>query len=232
MRITTRYDQHDFAGALFGCLHEFGHGLYEAGIPDRLGARRSASRSRSACTSRRAGCGRTSSAAAARSAPGCSRGCAEHLPGALAARRRTTLYRAINRVQRSLIRVEADETTYNLHIVLRFELELGLIEGTLRGRRPAARLERGRPATARPRRARRREGVLQDVHWGGGLIGYFPTYTLGNLIAAQLWEAVREELPDIDGQLERGEFAPLRGWLRENIHVHGRKFPPPELLRG
>jgi carboxypeptidase Taq len=75
------------------------------------------------------------------------------------------------------------------------------------------------------------QGVLQDVHWGAGLIGYFPTYTLGNLMAAQLWESVRAELPEIDAELERGEFAPLRTWLRERIHVHGRKLPPPELLR-
>jgi carboxypeptidase Taq len=72
--------------------------------------------------------------------------------------------------------------------------------------------------------------VLQDVHWGAGLIGYFPTYTLGNLIAAQLWQAICAELPDLDDQIERGDFAPLRAWLRERIHVHGRKLPPPELL--
>ena len=75
------------------------------------------------------------------------------------------------------------------------------------------------------------DGVLQDVHWSTGLFGYFPTYTLGNLIAAQLWERISEDLPDLDEQLERGEFAPLREWLREHVHRHGRKFPPRELLR-
>ena len=75
------------------------------------------------------------------------------------------------------------------------------------------------------------QGVLQDVHWGAGLIGYFPTYTLGNLMAAQLWETICAELPELDGQIERGDFAPLRDWLRERIHVHGRKLPPPELLQ-
>jgi len=74
------------------------------------------------------------------------------------------------------------------------------------------------------------EGVLQDVHWSGGLLGYFPTYTIGNLVAAQLWDRMREDLTDIDGQIERGDFAPLRGWLADNVHVHGRKFPPRELL--
>ena len=73
--------------------------------------------------------------------------------------------------------------------------------------------------------------MLQDVHWGAGLIGYFPTYTLGNLMAAQLWETIRADLPDLDAQLEQGDFAPLRAWLAENIHRHGRKFPPGELLR-
>jgi carboxypeptidase Taq len=74
------------------------------------------------------------------------------------------------------------------------------------------------------------QGVLQDVHWGAGLIGYFPTYSIGNLMAAQLWEALRADVPDIDEQLERGEFGPLHAWLRERIHAHGRKLPPPELL--
>ena len=73
--------------------------------------------------------------------------------------------------------------------------------------------------------------MLQDVHWGAGLIGYFPTYTLGNLMAAQLWDGLRDELPDVGEQIERGDFAPLREWLHDRVHVHGRKLPPPELLR-
>jgi carboxypeptidase Taq len=75
------------------------------------------------------------------------------------------------------------------------------------------------------------QGVLQDVHWGAGLLGYFPTYTLGNLIASQLWEVLQADLPDVDDAIERGDFAPLRDWLRSRIHEHGRKLPPPELLR-
>jgi carboxypeptidase Taq len=140
------------------------------------------------------------------------------------------VYRGVNSVHRSLIRVESDETTYNLHIVLRFELELALVEGTLAvGDLPHAwndgidrLLGLDVPDDA--------QGVLQDVHWGAGLIGYFPTYTLGNLMAAQLWETLRSDLPEIDAQIERGDFAPLRDWLLEHIHVHGRKLPPPELL--
>ena len=129
------------------------------------------------------------------------------------------------------IRIEADETTYNLHIALRFELELALVEGRLAvGDLPDAWNE----ATHRLlglETPSLKEGVLQDIHWGAGMIGYFPTYTIGNLMAAQLWRALSAEEPDIDGQLAAGDFAPLREWLRVNIHRHGRKFESRELLR-
>ena len=230
VRITTRYDLHDFTGALYGCLHEFGHGLYEAGIPDRLARSPLGSpvslgvhESQSRLWENLVGRGR----------PFCAwllPRLREHLP---ALPRETTvedLYRGLNSVHPSLIRVEADETTYNLHIVLRFELELALIEGTLAvddlprawndGMRRLLGVEVPDDAN----------GVLQDVHWGAGLLGYFPTYTLGNLVAAQLWQTICAELPQLDAQIERGEFAPLRSWLHERIHVHGRKLPPPELL--
>jgi carboxypeptidase Taq len=114
--------------------------------------------------------------------------------------------------------------------VLRFELELALMEGTMPvDGLPHAWNERMRRLLGLdvPDDA---QGVLQDVHWGAGLFGYFPTYALGNLMAAQLWDTVRAELPEIDAQLERGEFGPLQEWLRERVHAHGRKFPSPELL--
>ena len=197
VRITTRYDLHDFSGAYFGSLHEFGHGLYEAGIPDAARPQPARlARSRSACTSRRAGCGRTSSAAAARSAPGRCRGSPRTCPAASTARPWTTLYRGVNAVHRSLIRVEADETTYNLHIVLRFELELALIEGTLAVDDLPHAWNEGMHRMLGLDVPDDAQGVLQDVHWGAGLIGYFPTYTLGNLMAAQLWETLRAELPE------------------------------------
>ena len=158
VRITTRYDLHDFTGAYFGALHEFGHGLYEAGIPEALARSPLGSpvslgvhESQSRLWENLVG----------RCRPFCAWALprlAEHLPGRLDGTTVDELYRGVNTVHRSLIRVEADETTYNLHIVLRFELELALIEGTLRGRRPPARLERGHPPPARPRRARRRPG--------------------------------------------------------------------------
>jgi carboxypeptidase Taq len=230
VRITTRYDLDDFTGAYFGSLHEFGHGLYEAGIPDRLSRSPLGSpvslgvhESQSRLWENLVG----------RSRPFCAWALprlAAQLPGGLDGTSVDDLYRGVNAVHRSLIRVEADETTYNLHIVLRFELELALMEGTL----PVDELPHAWTEGMHrllgldvPDDAR---GVLQDVHWGAGLIGYFPTYALGNLTAAQLWESLRADLPEIDTELERGEFGPLQAWLREHVHAHGRKLPPPELL--
>ena len=129
-----------------------------------------------------------------------------------------------------VIRVEADETTYNLHVVLRFELELALMEGTLAVDDLPHAWNEGMHRLLGLDVPDDAQGVLQDVHWGAGLIGYFPTYTLGNLIAAQLWETLRAELPGVDAQIERGEFGPLQAWLRERVHAHGRKLPATELL--
>jgi carboxypeptidase Taq len=231
VRLTTKYDEQDFAVALYSALHEFGHGLYEASVdrhlfrttlddPVSLGVHESQSRmweniigrSRSFCAWLRPRLART-------------------LPGALDGLDVDALYRAVNTVQPSLIRTEADETTYNLHIVLRFELELGLTEGTLSVDELPEAWDEGMQrllGIAVPGPA---DGVLQDVHWSAGLLGYFPTYTLGNLIGAQVWERLEDDLPDVDDLLERGDFAPVREWLREHIHRHGRKFPPRELVQ-
>jgi carboxypeptidase Taq len=155
---------------------------------------------------------------------------AAHLPGRLDGMSVDELYRGVNAVHRSLVRVEADETTYNLHVVLRFELELALLEGELPVDDLPHAWNDGMHRMLGLDVPDDAQGVLQDVHWGAGLIGYFPTYTLGNLMAAQLWETLRGDLPELDGQLERGDFAPLRGWLHDNVHAHGRKLPPRELL--
>jgi carboxypeptidase Taq len=141
------------------------------------------------------------------------------------------LYRAVNRVQPSLIRVEADEATYSLHVVLRFELEQQLIDGRLSiselpeawNARVKAYLGLDVPDDAR--------GVLQDVHWAIGAIGYFPTYALGNLIAGQLWERVYADIPDLDDRLASGELGTLREWLGEHVHRHGAKYSMPQLLQ-
>jgi carboxypeptidase Taq len=151
-------------------------------------------------------------------------------PDALAGYDVERWYREVNTVEPTLIRVEADETTYNLHIILRFELEQAMLADEF-------------PLEQLPEEWNRRiwdylgievpndtEGVLQDVHWSGGSIGYFPTYALGNLISAQIWEKITAEVPGLEEGFEQGEFGPLRDWLRENLHRHGRKFSPRETL--
>ena len=139
-------------------------------------------------------------------------------------------YFAINDVKTSLIRVEADEATYNLHILLRFELEQALISGDL----PAKDLPDVWNETFKrffglvpPDNA---QGCLQDVHWSAGLIGYFPTYSLGNLYAAQFFEQAREDLGDLDTQFGQGEFGSLKDWLVDKIHLQGMRYPAPVLV--
>jgi carboxypeptidase Taq len=230
VRLTTKYDESDYAVALYSVLHEFGHGLYEASVdpalarttlaePVSLGVHESQSRMWENIVGR-------SRPFAAFLLPQLRR----QFPGAFDDIDADGLYRAVNTVQPSLIRIEADETTYNLHIILRFELELALMEGTLAvDDVPAAWNEAVEhlfglevPTDA--------EGVLQDTHWGAGLIGYFPTYSIGNLMAAQLWERIEGEVPEVWERIEAGDFAPLREWLRVNVHHHGRKLYPRELL--
>ena len=142
-----------------------------------------------------------------------------------------TFYKGINKVKRSLIRVEADEATYNLHIMLRLELEMALMEGTLEVEDlPSAwngRMEDYLGVVP----SNDADGVLQDIHWSGGMIGYFSTYALGNLISCQLWERINEDIPDLSDQIRNGEFSELLDWLRENIHRHGAKFEPQELVK-
>ena len=231
VRITTRYDLHDFGVAHYSALHEFGHGLYEAGIPPALARTPLGSpvslgvhESQSRLWENLVG----------RSRPFCAwvlPRLREHLGDALGAIDAEGLYRAVNSVGPSLIRVDADETTYNLHIVLRFELELALIEGSLAVDDVPAAWYEGMARLLDVEVPDDAQGVLQDVHWGAGLFGYFPTYTLGNLMAAQLWTRMLDDLPDVDERIAAGDFAPLREWLREHIHRHGRKFPPRELLQ-
>jgi carboxypeptidase Taq len=231
-RLTTRYDEQDLAMALYSGLHEFGHGLYEASVDPRL-ARTTLEEPVSLGVHESQS--RLWENSIGRSAPFCAwllSRLRRTLPGTpVATLEPAALYRAVNAVRPSLVRIEADETTYNLHIVLRFELEVALVEGSLavddvpdawNGKaHDLLGLEVTRPV----------EGVLQDVHWSAGSMGYFPTYTLGNLMAAQLWEKLRHDLEDVDGLVARGDFAPIREWLRDRVHRHGRKYPPRELLR-
>jgi carboxypeptidase Taq len=230
VRITTRWEEPYFASSLFGAMHECGHGLYEAGVDDRLrrsplghGESLGLHESQSRLWENMVGRGRPfAEALAPRIAQ------AFGAPGA--ALDPETLFRAVNKVRPSLIRVEADEATYGLHVVLRFELEQELIEGRLSvSELPSAWNERMESylGIAVPDDA---HGVLQDVHWSAGLIGYFPTYALGNLIAGQLWARLGEDIPDLDDRIASGELAPLRDWLREHVHRHGAKFRTGELL--
>lgn len=231
IRITTRYYDDFLNPALFGTMHEFGHGLYEHGVSEALertplqrGASMAFHESQSRMWENLIGRGR----------PFWTYGLPElsdAFPNQFAGVTEDGMYRAVNKLGPSLIRVEADELTYNLHIILRFELERDIFAGRVAlADLPAAwnakmteYLGLHVPDDAR--------GVLQDVHWGSGLMGYFPTYALGNVVSLQLWERITQEIPDLDALVAAGEFSPLREWLAENIHQHGRKFTPGELLQ-
>jgi carboxypeptidase Taq len=230
VRITTRWDERYFPMGLYGAMHECGHGLYEAGLPDSLrrspiGATESLGmhESQSRLWENMVGRGRPFCGVLA---PLVSELGGEPLHGLDADR----LYRAVNRVKPSYIRVEADEATYALHIIVRFELEKALIDGTLAVRDlPEAWNSRFEEYFG-IKVDNDADGVLQDVHWSAGLIGYFPTYALGNLIAGQLWERAHIEIPDLDEQIAAAQLSPLREWLRERVHRHGAKFTTVELL--
>jgi carboxypeptidase Taq len=143
----------------------------------------------------------------------------------------STFYKGINKVAPSLIRVEADEATYNLHIMLRFEIEIALMDKTLAVKDlPEAWNARMKEylGVVPPNDAL---GVLQDIHWAGGMIGYFATYALGNLISVQLWEKINKEIPDLADQFRQGKFDELLNWLVTNIHRHGKKYKPQELVQ-
>ena len=231
IRITTRYYDDFLNPALFGTMHEFGHGLYEHGVSEGLertplqrGASMAFHESQSRMWENLIGRGRpfwTYGLPVLR----------EAFPEQFSDVTEDGIYRAVNMLGPSLIRVEADELTYNLHIILRFELERDIIAGNVEltdlphawNAKMAEYLGIEVPDDA--------HGVLQDVHWGSGLLGYFPTYALGNVVSLQLWERIRREIPDLDAQVSAGEFAKLREWLAENIHQHGRKFTPGELLQ-
>ncbi len=231
VRLTTRYREHDLGYSFYSGLHEFGHGLYDAGYGASLRrtplhecASLGVHESQSRLWENVIGRGRPFSAWLLPRLQ-------EHLPGRFADMDHATLYRGLNRVRRTLIRTESDETTYNLHVALRLELELALLDGTLEADELPAAWNEGIHRLLGLDVPDDRSGVLQDVHWAEGMFGYFPTYTLGNLMAAQLWEQMQADIDGLDDCLERGEFAPVRDWLREHIHRHGRKYTQRELLR-
>jgi carboxypeptidase Taq len=141
-----------------------------------------------------------------------------------------SFYKAINKVEPSLIRVNADEATYNLHIMLRLELEIGMVEGTIPVKDLPELWNTKMEDYLGVRPPDDATGVLQDIHWSGGLVGYFSTYALGNLISAQLWEKINKDIRDLDDQIRKGDFSQLLAWLRKNIHQHGQKYEPQQLV--
>jgi carboxypeptidase Taq len=229
-RITTRYSEKRFEVSLYGVMHETGHALYEQGLlPDRaglpsgdsvsLGIHESQSRLWENHVGRTAQFWHRWHAKACKFLPDLAR----YSPADLA--------KGVQRVAPSFIRVEADEITYDLHILLRFELELALIEQRLMVKDlPAAWNARFKELFGLTV-GEDRLGVLQDIHWSLGSIGYFPTYTLGNLNAAQLMDSAEKQVPDLGGQLADGNYVPLLRWLRESVHQHGRTYLPQELMR-
>lgn len=230
VRITTRYDEHWFPGSFFGTMHEAGHGIYEQGLrADQFGLP----------------LGKYSSLGVHESqsrlwenSVGRSRAFWHHLlpkakaafPTALADVSDDDFFWAINNVCPSLIRVEADEATYNLHIIIRFELERELVSERLAVKDlPAAWNEKYEHylGITPPSNA---DGVLQDIHWSSAAIGYFSTYSLGNLYAAQLYDKADQDLGGLAAQFERGEFAPLRDWLLTNVHQQGQRYTASDLI--
>ena len=229
-RITTRYNVRRFEVSLYGVMHETGHALYEQGLPpDRVGLPSGDAVSLGIHESQSRlwenHVGRTPQFWHLWHATAC-----KYLPD-LARYSPASLADCVQRVAPSFIRVEADEVTYDLHILLRFEMELALVEGRLKVKDlPEAWNTRFHELFGLivPDDAR---GVLQDIHWSLGSLGYFPTYTLGNLNAAQLMFAAEQIIPGLPDQLAQGNYAPLLRWLRENIHQHGRRYLPAELMR-
>lgn len=230
VRITNRYDEGRLASSIFGALHEAGHALYELGSPpafdhtplrgsNSMGFHESQSRFWENMVGRSRAFWRHFYPRLV-----------SHFPEQLGGYDVEQFYRAVNKVQPHFIRVESDELTYNLHILLRFEIELDLLEGKLD---PAQVPEAWNAAMQRylgitpPDDA---AGCLQDIHWSDGLFGYFPTYTLGNLIAAALWERMSQDLGDLEPLIAGGQFSSILGWLRQNLHRHASKYLPEELL--
>jgi carboxypeptidase Taq len=230
-RLTTRYAEDQFPSALAATMHETGHALYEQNLPKA--AHFGEPLAEAASTGIHESQSRTWENLVGRSRPFWEWALPEiqrafDVPE-LSRLSVETAYRGMNVIRPSLVRIESDEATYNLHIMLRFDLERALLSGDLKvADLPAAWNERMRAdlGVEVPDDAR---GCLQDIHWSMGAFGYFPTYTLGNLYAAQFWAALREALPGIDDDLRRGEFGSLLGWLKENVHAHGRRYTAPEL---
>ena len=230
VRITTRFDEHYFPMAFYGVLHETGHGMYEQNTADELrrtplarGAWSTAHESQSRLwenlVGRSDGFWQHWFTIAQR-----------HFPEALHDLDAAMMYKLVNRVQPSLIRVEADELTYNLHIMLRFELELAVFEEKIK----VAELPEAWNAKMQQYLgvvpSDYSSGIMQDIHWSNGLFAYFPTYSLGNILSVQLFEKAASQMGDLNAMFARGEYQPLLHWLRHAVLRHGKTYLPPELI--
>ena len=229
-RLTTRYDEQHFPGAFFGVLHEAGHGIYEQGLDPKafgtpigeaasLGIHESQSRMWENFVGR-------SQAFWKHFYPQAQTRFSE----ALGSVPRERFTRPSTTCTRSFIRVEADEVTYNLHIMIRFELEQQLIGGQLKPADVPAAWNEQYTQSLGITPSKDAEGCLQDIHWSGGMLGYFPTYALGNMYAAQLFQAGARHSAISTVQFAKGDFVPLRSWLKDNVHRLGRQFPPGKLV--
>ncbi|MCC6676778.1 MAG: carboxypeptidase M32 [Phycisphaerales bacterium] len=231
-RLTTRYRDEKFTDALYGTMHEMGHGLYEQGLPkDRhygeplgdaisLGIHESQSRMWENFVGRSKPFWKWALPRARKA-----------LGGSLMKATVDQLHAAVNTATPSFIRVEADEATYNLHVMLRFEIERGLISGSLKVKDLPGEWNHRFHDYLGIKVPDDRRGCLQDVHWSFGLFGYFPTYTLGNLYAAQFWEKINSDIKDLPKQIGKGEFGTLKSWLNKNIHAHGRQYRAGDLCQ-
>lgn len=230
-RLTTRYSEDNFADALSSTMHECGHGLYEQGLPKSgphagtpladsvsLGIHESQSRMWENFVGRSGPFWKWALPIAKK-----------HFGSTLEDVDLETMIKAVNTCTPSLIRVESDEPTYNLHVMIRFGLERAMVRGDLSIQDlPGAWNDQYKELLG-VTVPDNKHGCLQDVHWSFGLIGYFPTYSLGNLYAAQFWETINEQIPDLDSQMARGEFETLLAWLRDHIHQHGRRYTAQQL---
>ena len=230
IRLTTKHHE-DNMHSIFSSMHEFGHGIYEYG-GDRAFARTTLARGASLGF-------HESQSRMWENLVGRSRPFWQHyfplvqeaFPAQMNGLDAEGFYRGVNRVKPSLIRIDADEATYNLHIILRFELEQEMITGRLSAADVTEAWDAKMMEYLGVEVPDVADGALQDTHWAGGAIGYFSTYALGNVVSAQLWQRISDEIPDVYDQIGRGEFGQLREWLREHVHQHGRKYMPQELLQ-
>jgi carboxypeptidase Taq len=231
VRLTTRVDEDNFASMLWSCIHEAGHGLYEQGLPEQqyglpLGAAASLSihESQSRLWENCAGRGldfwtffypRLQ----------------QYFPEQLSDVSLESFYKAINKVEPSLIRTEADEVTYHFHVMIRYEIEKGLMDGSLKPEELPAKWSEMYSRYLGVTPADDKTGVLQDVHWSHGSFGYFPTYTLGSFYAIQFFDQAERDIKGLPEQIVNGELTPLLQWLREKVHKHGRRYYSDDLCK-